>query len=472
MSKLKIPRWSLLMALFLVSVLWLLLIRLRTPDAENGMNIPLVWAMLAGMIPYALSVALVLFTRAPEVRQRQVELIVIIGGGMLLRLLLVRSWPTLSRDVWTYLWDGHMLAHGYNPLRFAPGDPFLAHLRDGVYDQSRYRSSPGIYPIFAQALFWITSIIAPENLTVWKGLLILSDLVSMLGLVWLLRKNRMDPARCVLYAWSPLPIIEFAQNGHLDGIVVMLVVLALCAQQGNRPWQRVLVGVLLGLATWTKLYPALLVAACLRKRDWRMPLVFLGTVFGFALLYRSLAGPGVLGAIFIYAAQVDNTNAGPLVLLLHQMQGILPISPTIISRICMGTIAASGLAVGIQTYRGKLSTVDGVAILCTVFFVCSTHVFPWYLGVFLPLVALGLPRLPYLLLWWCSMFVVSQYLLVGSLHWEHYNWAMCIIPGVILVEWCARRLRRQLQLRHVQAPTRPLEQQEQHLSPTASESPI
>lgn len=62
----QIPRWLLLATLFVASFLWLLLLRSQTPAAEQGIaNIPLVWAMLAGFLPYLLACALVLFTRAP-----------------------------------------------------------------------------------------------------------------------------------------------------------------------------------------------------------------------------------------------------------------------------------------------------------------------------------------------------------------------------------------------------------------------
>ena len=81
-------------------------------------------------------------------------------------------------------------------------------------------------------------------------------------------------ARCVapaplwpvaLWAWSPVVVSEFGQNGHLDWLAVLLTVLALQAGAAGR---RAAAGGLLGAAIATKLYPLLALPSLLRRRPW------------------------------------------------------------------------------------------------------------------------------------------------------------------------------------------------------------
>jgi uncharacterized membrane protein len=77
-----------------------------------------------------------------------------------------------------------------------------------------------------------------------------------------LRETGHDPRKVAWYALSPLPVIEFAGNGHVDGLALLLLVAALLALRRDR---RGLAGVLVGMATMVKIYPALAVVAMWRR---------------------------------------------------------------------------------------------------------------------------------------------------------------------------------------------------------------
>jgi hypothetical protein len=72
-----------------------------------------------------------------------------------------------------------------------------------------------------------------------------------------------------------LPIWEFAGSGHIDAVLVVLVVLALWAR---RRGSGALTGLALGIATLAKFYPAVLTPALWRRWDWAMPAVFIAAV--------------------------------------------------------------------------------------------------------------------------------------------------------------------------------------------------
>jgi alpha-1,6-mannosyltransferase len=80
---------------------------------------------------------------------------IVLGVAVALRMLLLTVPPTLSSDIYRYVWDGRVQANGINPYRYIPADPALASLRDAViYPQiNRADYARTIYPPFAQMAF-------------------------------------------------------------------------------------------------------------------------------------------------------------------------------------------------------------------------------------------------------------------------------------------------------------------------------
>ena len=74
-------------------------------------------------------------------------------AAILLRLAFLPGTPSLSDDVYRYVWDGRVQLAGVNPYRYAPADPALDHVeyagRDGI-NHPRLRT---VYPPLAQTLF-------------------------------------------------------------------------------------------------------------------------------------------------------------------------------------------------------------------------------------------------------------------------------------------------------------------------------
>lgn len=101
------------------------------------------------MLPYAGMLYAEPPTMAANARRRALLLTCLVGGAMLL------APPVLSDDVYRYVWEGRVWAHGSSPYRYAPDHPELYSLRDAGWDQLNNRSLTTIYPPLAQALFWL-----------------------------------------------------------------------------------------------------------------------------------------------------------------------------------------------------------------------------------------------------------------------------------------------------------------------------
>ena len=49
-----------------------------------------------------------------------------------MQAILIFTHPTLSDDMFRYVWDGRVQAHGISPYRYPPDAPQLVFLRDAV----------------------------------------------------------------------------------------------------------------------------------------------------------------------------------------------------------------------------------------------------------------------------------------------------------------------------------------------------
>ena len=85
--------------------------------------------------------------------RRTVWLVLAIAA--ILRVTLLTVPPMLSTDIYRYVWDGRVQAHGINPYRYIPADPRLAALRDPhVYPHiNRKEYARTIYPPVAEMVF-------------------------------------------------------------------------------------------------------------------------------------------------------------------------------------------------------------------------------------------------------------------------------------------------------------------------------
>jgi hypothetical protein len=215
--------------LLLLSISLYLVLIGAAPKADS-MSTPFLLLWLLCFLPYGMACALVLATKPPVGGWRWTELGMIFLGALILRIMLLPTLPGLSRDAWRYLWDARVTLHGYSPYVYAPGDKVLTPLRVAlIYGNSRFRNVPTIYPPGAELVYVLSYLLAPSNIVVLKGIFVAFDIVTCGALGLLLNHRGLDPRRVILYAWCPLPIVEFALQGHIDVITLAFTVLAVPA---------------------------------------------------------------------------------------------------------------------------------------------------------------------------------------------------------------------------------------------------
>ncbi|GAC1429633.1 MAG: hypothetical protein PVS3B3_33230 [Ktedonobacteraceae bacterium] len=356
---------------------------------------PFLQTWLLCFIPYLGACVLVLRSPPSAGRWRVAELAIILLGALLFRVLLLPQVPWLSRDSWRYLWDARVILHGYSPYVYAPENPILKPLRDAlIYGNSGFLDVPTIYPPFAQGVYVLSYLLAPSNLFVLKAIFLSFDMLTCVGLALLLLQHGMDPRRVVIYAWCPLPIVEFAIEGHLDALIGALIVLVLlCATKRDSAvgW-RVLLGVLIALATLTKIYPLLLLVVVTRRRDWEIPLVCFATIILAYIPFLFLGHGQAFGFFSTYATeQRQNAGVVPLAIhwftytQLHLKDNITVFVQYVVDALLLGAITLLMLFLRI---RNRISMESATLVLIGVVYAVSTHIFPWYTAVLLLFVPL------------------------------------------------------------------------------------
>ena len=222
---------------------------------------------------------------------------IVLGVALLARLLLIPSQPTLSEDVYRYLWDGRLVAQGVNPYLHTPDDPALAPFHDRLLTRINHRGVPTIYPPAAELIFGAVARIEPSP-RAFKLAMLPFEAALWIALLFLLRRRGLADERLLLFAWNPLVVIESYGSGHLDLILAGFLTLALAMSEAKRAASA---GIAFAVALLTKYTPLLLVPYLARKRA-AVLLVVAAVVSALLYLPFADAGASIWKGLATYAA--------------------------------------------------------------------------------------------------------------------------------------------------------------------------
>lgn len=145
--------------------------------------------------------------------------------AVIFRLMFLFRLPELSDDIYRYLWDGLTVLHGNNPYAFPPSDVrIIAAESAALLSHVNHPQLITIYPPAAQIFFAMGAFFG--GILGIKTVLVTLDIAVCAVMLRLLSWMKISPSRAVLYAWHPLPILEIASSGHIDGAGIFLLMLA------------------------------------------------------------------------------------------------------------------------------------------------------------------------------------------------------------------------------------------------------
>ena len=182
-------------------------------------QIPLFWAGIFSAFAFYL-IAMVRLGRRP---QGSVGFVLL--AALIFRLTMWWSPPTLSDDIYRYIWDGRVQLAGINPYQYAPAAPEVAPLRDALHAKINHPEIPTVYPPLSQLFFRLVGAVQPGVGAV-KLALILVECGLLLLLVRILKQRAMDRRRVFFFGFAPdrllegLAGIDVAGDGNRLGVGV------------------------------------------------------------------------------------------------------------------------------------------------------------------------------------------------------------------------------------------------------------
>ena len=355
----------------------------------------------------------------------------ILGVAIGLRAYVLLFDPLLSSDIYRYVWDGKVQATGINPYRYVPADPALASLRDGTIFPhiNRATTAVTIYPPVAQFFFLIVTRIG-ENVTVMRLALEGCEAVTVAIIALFLRRMNQPVTRVVAYLWHPLPLWEIASSGHVDALMLALMLLGLWIALSGHALRG---AALIAFSVLVKPYVAPVLAGIWRPWDMKMPLVVIAIITLCYLPYLSV-GWGVLGFLTQGYLREEGISAGndlwPLALwrlVFGEHHG------DVVFYVAMAALVLlfAGLAVARSGDRPIASRLADINRLLLLTLLLLSPNYPWYFLAVTPFVALcgSLPN------WFVS---IAALLLTEQLDWDFYIPRMMtksILSGGLVLAW-------------------------------------
>lgn len=349
------------------------------------------------LVSFAFYLLAVLLVLRDERRGRRFDLVLLLGVALLLRGLLLATTPSLSDDVFRYVWDGKVLNAGLNPYLHPPSAPELASLRDPLWEGINHKSMSTPYPPLAEGLFALAYRLAPDSLMAMQAMAVAFDLGVALLLIPLLVRYGLDPRRVLIYAWNPLVLLQFAHSAHYDAAMILPLLGAIYLLALGR---RAASGGLFGVSVLVKLVPAM--AAPLFLPFWGLGGV-LAMGVGVAAGLLPWLGVGVATGGVLLEASEARFNDSLSYLLVKLLERVVS-NPEVVARaLAGGALVVSSLAVALLLWRsaaGWRRLLVSIYWLFGLFLLLNAVVEPWYLTWIVPFLCFtlrttprGLPRL-------------------------------------------------------------------------------
>ncbi len=340
--------------------------------------------------------------------QEKPMLAAILVAGLMLRVLWVGAGGPLEDDFQRYLWDGALVANGFDPYRWSPravmaGEGVSAGvlaLRDrapGVLAAINHPDLTTIYPGFAQVMFAAASVVAPFSIDGLRAVFLVAELATCALLIGLLDRLGRSRLLVALYWCNPLVAFTMVGQAHMDALLPPLLLGAVLAVELGAA----ALGVgLLGLAVGVKVWP-LLVFALLVRRWFDQPVKLAGlalvfaAVVGAVMLPLAVASAQATSGLASYAQGAHNNNG----VYAWSSYGLyLAFGESAVAqralRIAVALFAASMVAwVSLRRVVSLDDMVRRMLICCALVFYCAPAQFPWYAVWFLPWAVL-VPSVP------------------------------------------------------------------------------
>jgi alpha-1,6-mannosyltransferase len=295
--------------------------------------------------------------------------VLIIITGIIFRITVIPAAPTTSPDVFRYIWEGKIVAHGVNPYQVPPGAYLLNQYHSDLWAKIGFKNMTSIYPPFAQVAFLIGYKLSGESVWGLKVVYLICETITLIILLKLLKLKKVNPGYVILYAWLPIPVMEYFINAHIDAVGITFFILFLYNIEKGR---NKLSAVFFALSFLVKFYPIMLFPLLIKKIGIKK-LVPFTSIF-------------LLTTLIFYAPFLTSDfavkNSLTTYLLRWEFNGsvynlIKMFSDQDLARIICGILLIITITIISFKYRDFVNGTFGVFLSFVIF---ATTIYPWYLG--------------------------------------------------------------------------------------------
>lgn len=307
------------------------------------------------------------------------------GTSVVLRVVLLFSFPLLSDDLYRFFWDGAQVLHGINPFSFTPKE-LLAFNYDWVdlqlFNKMNSPEYYSVYPPINQLAFLLSALAGKGNLlssvVILRVIIIGFDLANIYIIKKLLRHFNKKESLVFLYALNPLAIIELTGNLHFEAVMIFFTLLSFWYLLKNK-W--VFASLALGLAVCAKLLPLIFLPLFIKHIGFKKA-VYSGLIVGLTILilflpfiYNLELAQHLLSSLQLYYGDFDY-NGSISELLKSAGWGILGNNPIAYTSKIQIVCILTGFAI---VYRKSTNILEGSFWFVVVYYLFNAMVHPWYI---------------------------------------------------------------------------------------------
>lgn len=207
-------------------------------------------------------------------------LVVLLVAAAARVIVLFTHQPSLSDDIYRYIFEGRTFAAGINPYSLAAADRFGASSENFVGERElltrvAYPDLPTPYFPATEYVFGAIGLSIGERWSdpdssakVFRIAYVAIEIILMGLLLMMLRREGRSAWWLALYAWHPLAISEIAGSGHQDIVGITMMAAALVVFTA-KPARTLAWSGWLSMATLVKPVAAPVGILALRTRPWR-----------------------------------------------------------------------------------------------------------------------------------------------------------------------------------------------------------
>ncbi|MDR3626367.1 MAG: hypothetical protein P4L45_06025 [Ignavibacteriaceae bacterium] len=349
----------------------------------------------------------------------------LIGLSIIIKLAFIPLHPIGSDDYYRYVWDGKVQSNGINPYKYAPADTALKSLHSDILPKLiNFPDMKTIYPPLSELIFRLSYLMYGESYIGVKIFLFFFDLISIWGILLILRKLNLPYQNVLIYSLCALPIFQYFIDAHLDGLGLPLFLFTIYFYLNKQ-----------------KLFSLVFLAAsiCIKPLGMILIPIFFFNESGFKNKLKVVIIPAVL-CLLMYLPYLFTGSPFQALMQFTEhwtFNGIIFSVLDMFFKNNQHTRLICGIIFIILYLPVILSRKDLITkIFLSIFllFICSPVVHPWYLGwlaVLLPFI----PRwsgITYVSLISLTSFTILNYLLNGI--WKEYTPVLILeyIPVLIL----------------------------------------